>query len=251
MKIKYILLILIITIKLPLYSQQPIDVLLDQSTELSAGFSEIYNIYNLDASALYFNDYSDKYKDTVDFKKSTLYKTKLIELKSLRDDMLSTKYYMKMKPEYNEVSFDSIRNGIQIIIGHNWGHGFLSSRSPKSISIGNTEILFPNLQSYQTPDSLIGVEFYSEKLFVPLNETKRKLFLENEPNLTVYYFFRIESIDTVQFKFYNIAQQTSFYVEKEPWIIIHKKVFKSDTVRIIVTDKEKEIIYFDKTYEPR
>ena len=251
MKINSILLIFVITIKFPLYGQQSIDSLLEQSTELTDGFSEIYNIYNLNACAVYFNEYSDKYQDTVEFKKSTLYKTKLIELQSVRDKMLTTKYYMKMKPEYNEVSFDSIRNGIQIIIGHNWGVGFLSSRSPKSISTGDAEMLFPTLPSYQTPDSIIGVGFYSEKIFVPLNETKRKLFLDNKPNLTIYYYFRIESLDTVQFKFYNIAKQTSFYVEKEPWINMRKKVFKTDKVRIIIIDKEKDTVYFDKTYEPR
>jgi hypothetical protein len=64
-------------------------------------------------------------------------------------------------------------------------------------------------------------------------------------------FSRYESLDTVQFKFYNIAKQTSFYVEKEPWINMRKKVFKTDKVRIIIIDKEKDTVYFDKTYEPR
>ena len=197
-------------------------------TDITANATEengkLDDIYQLNVFSYYnLEEYDTELKKSV-FKKTTEYQNYLTELKTKKAEMQKTTYYTIKTDMFNDTNYDVKRKGFEIEIGTNSGLGTFTARTPKSIYLENgSRIILKGLPIKQKPEPYVAKGVFSENLFLQISE-------EN-------------GLEKTTFKFYNFDNG-----RYRGWYTINNNDLKSETVRVIVANKETGFIYFDKFY---
>jgi hypothetical protein len=217
-------------------------------TDITANATEengkLDDIYQLNVFSYYnLEEYDTELKKSV-FKKTTEYQNYLTELKTKKAEMQKTTYYTIKTDMFNDTNYDVKRKGFEIEIGTNSGLGTFTARTPKSIYLENgSRIILKGLPIKQKPEPYVAKGVFSENLFLQISEENGLEIENSRENIQVYYFFTPTGLEITTFKFYNFDNG-----RYRGWYTINNNDLKSETVRVIVANKETGFIYFDKFY---
>lgn len=220
----------------PVYSQQTIEEITKDASELT-DTDELLAIYNLDVFQ-YFN-LSDDYDTPLKkerFKKTKEYKERLDELKKKRAELLKTTYYLVMNDAFATENYDINRKGFEISLNASY------VQAPKTIvSYQDAKVLLRGLPTRTKRESnpFMNYTFIFEVMFLPMSEQKGLEIENDRENVSLYLFFRISGKERVT------------YIVRFPWgkeYIVTTDLLTANRVRVVVANKATGKIYYDKVY---
>lgn len=206
--------------------------------------NNIYSIYKLDVFS-YYNlqyEYDTELKKKV-FTKTAEYQSKLNELKQIKQELLSAQLYTTLPLHIDYFSYfspqipdyDLNKKGFNIYIGSNQGRGTLMARAPKSIN----NIYFPSLPTRNSPYPEMGAGVFEEFLFLHISEENGLAVENNRTNVRIFFVFRIDSAETVKFK---------YLCETYGWYDMELKLLTAKSVRVIAANTQNGDVYYNKSY---
>ncbi|MBX2976405.1 MAG: hypothetical protein KF721_09740 [Ignavibacteriaceae bacterium] len=222
---------------------------IDDGNELQKLLNEYYEYtfsyddipaYNLDVMQ-YYNlekEYSTPLKQKK-FKESPEYSEKLKDLKEIKNELLSKKYYVKITKPFKE--YDLSQKGFMSFIKENMGQGTMKARPPKEIS----KILFPSLPfKYVTKKTLFDNKIYHPDIkeeFIFLNvPEKTAVEIEDElKSIEIYLLFNIGGKENVNYKYYCTTYG---------WYDIKKELLVAKNVHLVIANSNTGKIFYSKKH---
>ena len=221
------------------FGQQNISELISTS---KVATSKLEYIDNLDIFS-YFNltDYNTELKKSV-FLKSEEGQNKLNQLKSIKEEMLKSTYYLEMKwnspvsldyHEHEAGSYDIEKKGFEISFRVYFDSPCENHQPPKSIALNGKQPFWIVLKAL--PSNRVdthGGTSSDDILFLPMSE-ESGLEIENDPdNTKMYYFFTPSGREkNVMRKYYTTNTD-----------------LKADKVRIVVANSASGKIIYDNSF---
>jgi len=210
---------------------------------------DLGNIYNLDVIRYYdLKEYDTELKQEV-FKGTSEYKTKLSELKKLKNESVNTFYCLTLNDgSYDNkrmltdggsggkypVEYDVKKGGFNINLGaFNMAMGGLPQVYRERFEMKSIPI--KKIQAYNEYGQLYDdYSFYRQMAFFPMDKSTGLKFEKNRENIKVIALFKIDKIDIRK------VLRISYY---DYWYIA-----SISKVRIIAYNKQTDEIYYDKIY---
>lgn len=196
--------------------------------------------YNLDVMQYYDleKEYNTPLKQKY-FKETNEYSEKLKELKEIKNELLSKKYYIKITQPFEEYNLSN--KGFMCFIKENMGQGTMNARPPKEIS----EIYFSSLSfRYITKKTLFDNKIYhpdikEEFLFISIPE-KIGVEIENDiKSIEIYLLFNIGGKENINYK---------YYCTTNGWYKVKKELLSATNVRLVIANSNSGEIFFNKKY---
>lgn len=204
--------------------ESPIKVLPEPIVGTKQAQKNIEFIYELDVFQYYeLYAYDTELKKAM-FKKTSAYLAYQKELKTIRQDLFKSIYYLKQEDLFISANYNLKRKGFVISLGGDCG------RIPKSV--GWSEIQLKALP-------ISKGKYGEENLFISVNEKSGLEIEENKENIDTYFLFTPNGKELVNYKFMRADARC---------VPASKKVIISNNVRIVVANRQTGRIYYDKSY---